>query len=422
MNINKILKTKIILKRYAKIIALTLVFPCHPAWAANDAGLPGEFLNFGAGARPMAMGGAFTGVADDVDSIYWNPAGLATYRSSQISLEQAPLPLGGAFQYAAYSQPIYTLGTLGIGIVNLNSGNVPRVLDNVNFAESGSFSDQETGYLASYAQRFGDQFSLAGTAKMAEQSIDGQTVHGFGGDVGALYSVNDQVRLGAMVRNIVRPTYNFSTDQETFPAIARAGASVKLFKDHLLTDLDLEKTVGTPQNPKWNFGVEGHVLDPIYLRAGINQTEITAGIGIQWKTIHFDYAAEFQDIGFLNRFSIKFFFGGYEVDVKASPDVFSPVGFKNKTTLHINVRNRSRVINWILSIRNAKGNVVRSFQGFNAPPFELEWDGKDDQGRLVEAGDYTYRMSVTDNKNHTEVTPVRSMKIEAPTPMEIEAK
>ena len=29
------------------------------------------------GGRPLAMGGAFTGVADNVDAVYWNPAGLA---------------------------------------------------------------------------------------------------------------------------------------------------------------------------------------------------------------------------------------------------------------------------------------------------------------------------------------------------------
>lgn len=29
------------------------------------------------GSRPLAMGGAFTGVADDVNAVYWNPAGLA---------------------------------------------------------------------------------------------------------------------------------------------------------------------------------------------------------------------------------------------------------------------------------------------------------------------------------------------------------
>jgi hypothetical protein len=37
------------------------------------------------GGRPLAMGGAFTGVADTVDAIYWNPAGLAQIESSSFN-------------------------------------------------------------------------------------------------------------------------------------------------------------------------------------------------------------------------------------------------------------------------------------------------------------------------------------------------
>src|SRR5690348_3174315 len=89
------------------------------AVAANDAGLPGEFLDFGAGARPLGMGGAFTAVADDVDSLYWNPAGLATFRSSQVTFQHAPEPLDTSYQYMAYAQPVYALGSIGIGVVTL---------------------------------------------------------------------------------------------------------------------------------------------------------------------------------------------------------------------------------------------------------------------------------------------------------------
>ena len=34
------------------------------------------FLEIGAGARAVAMGGAFTAIADDPMSLYWNPAAL----------------------------------------------------------------------------------------------------------------------------------------------------------------------------------------------------------------------------------------------------------------------------------------------------------------------------------------------------------
>ncbi|MFA6433891.1 MAG: hypothetical protein WCW52_04280, partial [Elusimicrobiales bacterium] len=34
----------------------------------------GSFLSFGAGARAIAMGGAYTAAADDASAAFWNPA------------------------------------------------------------------------------------------------------------------------------------------------------------------------------------------------------------------------------------------------------------------------------------------------------------------------------------------------------------
>lgn len=39
----------------------------------------------GVGARAIAMGGAYTGVASDYSAIYWNPAGLAQMQYSEFS-------------------------------------------------------------------------------------------------------------------------------------------------------------------------------------------------------------------------------------------------------------------------------------------------------------------------------------------------
>ena len=37
------------------------------------------------GARPLAMGGAFVGLADDANATYWNPAGLARFDSPKVT-------------------------------------------------------------------------------------------------------------------------------------------------------------------------------------------------------------------------------------------------------------------------------------------------------------------------------------------------
>jgi hypothetical protein len=330
--------------------------------------------------------------------------------------------LGGAYQFLGFSQPLYALGTIGLGAVNLTSGNVPRIDASNPYVEIGSFQSRETAYMMSYAHRIKPKFDLGATVKMAEHDIDGRSARGFGVDVGSLYRVNDRAKVGAMLRNAVRPAYSFSSEKEIFPMIFRAGGSMNWFEGHVMTALDLEKTMGVSQSPKWHFGVEGHAVENIFLRLGVDQSEFTGGVGVRWKTVQFDYTAGLQDLGLVNRVSMRVYFGGYEADVKAKPAVFSPVGLKNKTTFKIAVRNRQRIVNWILTIRNAKGEVVRSFQGFNAPPASLEWDARDANDQIVGPGEYVYRMAVTDTKNRTEVTPVRTIRIVAPTPFEIEAK
>ena len=75
-----------------------------------------------------------------------------------------------------------------------------------------------------------------------------------------------------------------------------------------------------------------------------------------------------------------------------------------------------------MSIRNTKNEVVKSFQGYSAPPAKQEWDGRDAHGQPVEAGEYVYRLSVTDAKGRQETTIARTLRILAPTPFEIEAK
>ncbi|MBL8028850.1 MAG: hypothetical protein JNL74_20665 [Fibrobacteres bacterium] len=43
-------------------------------------------LDMGMGARPAAMGGAFTAFSDDVNSAYWNPAGMSSLTKLQIGI------------------------------------------------------------------------------------------------------------------------------------------------------------------------------------------------------------------------------------------------------------------------------------------------------------------------------------------------
>ncbi len=408
-------------RRIYVAIGTFFLFTLSAQAATSEAGAAGSFLDFGVGGRPVGMGKAFTGVADDVDALYWNPGGLATFRSSQVTFQQSDLTEDVSFQYLGVVQPLYTFGAVAAGVMNLASGKVQRTDE--NFIEIGSFEGRETAYLLSYAHHLGDHWGVGGTVKLVENEIDNKKATGTGADLGALFAPSEKLRLGATVRNLVAPSYKFDTDTEDFSRLARLGASYKFLNGRLMAAADYEKVVGGPErNDKWFFGLEGKAFENIALRAGANTDGLTGGAGLSWKTFVLDYAAEYQEIGFFHRFSLKVFFGGFEVDIAADPTVFSPVGIKRITTISILCRNRSRIVKWMVTIRNGKNRIMKTFQGYDTPPESVEWDGVDSQGRVCEPGTYFYALTATDNKNHVEKSRVRQLKIVSPTPIELEAK
>jgi hypothetical protein len=58
------------------VVALTLFVSLSPLRAQNLTS-GADFLKIDSGARSQGMGGAFTAVADDVNALTWNPAGIA---------------------------------------------------------------------------------------------------------------------------------------------------------------------------------------------------------------------------------------------------------------------------------------------------------------------------------------------------------
>jgi hypothetical protein len=62
---------------------LLLVGSVRPVSADKFAG---DFMALGAGARALGMGGAFSAVANDASTIYWNPAGMSGQEKRQLML------------------------------------------------------------------------------------------------------------------------------------------------------------------------------------------------------------------------------------------------------------------------------------------------------------------------------------------------
>jgi len=125
-----------------------------------------SFLRVGIGAHARGMGGAFTAIANDVTSSYWNPAGLT---------QVTGICLGGAYESrlgdlsgSQYLAGTFSLPFAGFGLLWVNS------------------SDVDSACIASAAISM-EKFSLGINAKLYSSSLSGQNAHGFGFDLGGLY-------------------------------------------------------------------------------------------------------------------------------------------------------------------------------------------------------------------------------------------
>ena len=83
------------------------------------------FLKLGAGSRPVAMGEAFVAAADDINALYWNPAGLALADGKQVSFVHTEWFQSIRYEYLAYCQQALG-GTIGAGITYLYIDGIGR--------------------------------------------------------------------------------------------------------------------------------------------------------------------------------------------------------------------------------------------------------------------------------------------------------
>jgi hypothetical protein len=182
-----------------------------------------EFLNIGAGARGMAMGGAQIASVSDVTAGYWNPAGLTGVKEYPVvSLMHAEYFAGiGKYDYASLAVPIgdplTSKKVLGLSLLRFAVDDIPNTLflvepdGSVNYNNIRSFSSADYAMLISYGQtlfeREQNKLSLGVNAKVIHRSVGTfAKAWGIGSDVSLQYQ-SKSLKLGLVVRDITT-TFN----------------------------------------------------------------------------------------------------------------------------------------------------------------------------------------------------------------------
>ena len=323
-----------------------------------------EFLNLGVDAAAFGMGKAVIASSGDVNSIYWNPAGLTQVEDIQGALMHAEYFQGiGKYDYAAFAKPINDESTFALAFIRFGVDdilNTTELIDsqgNINYDNISLFSAADYAFNVAYARRLPLQgLDIGINTKIVHRKIgDFASSWGFGLDAALQFQTASEWKFGLMLRDITTTFNAWSIDEEEFAKIQNSipgenqeapetleltkpkmqfgvSKSFEVFRDfNLLTEIDLNVRFSeTNDIISSSFasidpaaGLQFDYLSMVFLRVGVNNfqyftefdgsqstsLEPNFGVGFRYKGIQIDYAL--ANIGaasgtlYSNVFSVK---------------------------------------------------------------------------------------------------------------------
>ncbi|MCB4790541.1 MAG: PorV/PorQ family protein [Elusimicrobia bacterium] len=310
---------KTILHSIFSIAAMLLV--AGVSFAGGPGTTSANFLKFGVGARPLGMGGAFGAVCDDVNALYWNPAGLANIQKyNELSFTHHELGEDMKYEFLAYAKPFRKMrGTLAFSYSKLDISGI-QGYDTSGYKTS-VLNANDTALQAGYGYRMMPYLMFGVSLRSITETLDTYSASAYSADLGFLSQIsvgkNNSCGLAFVVQNIGTPM-KFINEGSPLPLNMKIGASWKT--DLLGSAFILASEFNMPSDNSsfYNLGGEFRVYDFIALRAGYQSKDdvsdsLRTGLGLRVKSVDIDYAfvsrGDFdvsQRISFTFRFGMKY--------------------------------------------------------------------------------------------------------------------
>lgn len=303
------------------------------ASADTDYKYAGEFLNVGAGARALGMGGAFVAVADDGTTAYWSPGGIRSLKSKEINFMHCQqFDNLVKTNFISYVHPTARWGTFGIswlrlgvediprtGFVDIN-GNLMQDFDDKNdngvkdpdelYIERpvvvGSFDDIEDGVFLSYGFNVNRQFLAGINLKIIRQHLDFHYSTGFGIDIGGLYELFDGFKVGINLQDVPRTklTWDLTKHEDIIPFSLKFGAAYTGQIPAFRSTYTVSCSVDTKYYTAMHYGAEWWLMKALALRIGLDDGRLSVGSGMRMSAFQVDYAfVGHDDLGNTHRIS-----------------------------------------------------------------------------------------------------------------------
>jgi len=292
-----------------------------------------NFEKIGVGARPTGMGDAFVAVADDVNAVDWNPAGLASLTETQLEFMHARWMVDVAYEHFAYAQALGTSGGVGLSFGWIHTSGVARVAydpttnDSLGsgFTNIGEVGGSGFGFAFAYGNRLDTlmkfkqpiDITIGLAMKVAAERLDDQTDYGVGGALSMLWLVNDDVSFGMAFLNLGAGSMGYLLPMTLKIGGALHKNGLAMAKDKLTLAGDFVGFIET--RPAFHLGAEYRWAlgkGALMIRLGYRFVEdlgfmagLTMGVGVDVAlgglNMMLDYAyVQMGDLGNTHRFGI----------------------------------------------------------------------------------------------------------------------
>ncbi|MBI5744491.1 MAG: PorV/PorQ family protein [Elusimicrobia bacterium] len=295
-------------------LALALPAALHASGAGTTAA---PFLKAAMSPRAVAMGGAFSALADDSGAVFVNPAGLAQFETREAAfdfstyLQDAKM---GNVSYAGeaagnrfgFGATFMTVGGIEKRGLNDAAGAVP---------ELGDFSSSDMAVTLSYAKAEFMPDSLPRldggvSVKFIRSAIDDKTAFAAAADAGAIYHATDKLNLALAVQNL-GTKMKFDEESDPLPVCLRAGGLYKV-SPQLNAAVEIAEYL---QDERFypSVGAEYWFRKAFALRGGYKfgydtsnlggEVGLSLGFGVKVSGLGVDYAfLPFGELGSIHRF------------------------------------------------------------------------------------------------------------------------
>lgn len=282
------------------------------------AGESAQFLKIGVGARPIGMGGAYTALANDINALAWNPAGLSLLAKKEAGAMHAELASDTRYDFLGYGQPLKRgRGILALAAARLSQGAIQG--RDLYGKLTGDYGASDTAVNLAYAARLYSGLRLGGNVKYVSSSISDATAHTFAVDLGSIYELGlrgpGMPTIGLAVQNI-GPGLKFLSERDALPLTIALGLGYRLPVGLALAGDYKHRPYSASE---LSVGTEYAIIPSLAVRMGYGSAQqvsrsskigsfngFSTGCGVKFAGYSFDYSlTPFGGFGNVQRFSLR---------------------------------------------------------------------------------------------------------------------